>query len=89
MIINEKGIMPAYHMNKQHWITVLLDGTGEWNNDCAPFTLATTATDNSDGDHYIEAGQDTVIKDTVAYCAKAGYTFTIKGTLMDKSTHQR
>lgn len=21
------GIMPAYHMNKEHWITVLLDGT--------------------------------------------------------------
>ena len=27
MIIEEDGIMPAYHMNKQHWITVLLDGT--------------------------------------------------------------
>ena len=27
MLIKEKGIMPAYHMNKQHWITVLLDGT--------------------------------------------------------------
>lgn len=27
MIIREEGIMPAYHMNKQHWITVLLDGT--------------------------------------------------------------
>ena len=27
MIIKEDGIMPAYHMNKQHWITVLLDGT--------------------------------------------------------------
>lgn len=27
MIIREDGIMPAYHMNKQHWITVLLDGT--------------------------------------------------------------
>ena len=27
MIIKETGIMPAYHMNKQHWITVLLDGT--------------------------------------------------------------
>lgn len=26
-IINEEGIMPAYHMNKTHWITVLLDGT--------------------------------------------------------------
>lgn len=64
------------------------DGEGDWNNDCAEFTLATTATDNSDGDHYIEAGQDTVIKDVVNYCAKAGFTFTIKGTLMDKSTNQ-
>ncbi len=27
MLIREEGIMPAYHMNKQHWITVLLDGT--------------------------------------------------------------
>lgn len=27
MIIQENGIMPAYHMNKLHWITVLLDGT--------------------------------------------------------------
>ena len=27
VIIKEAGIMPAYHMNKQHWITVLLDGT--------------------------------------------------------------
>lgn len=23
----EQGILPAYHMNKEHWITVLLDGT--------------------------------------------------------------
>lgn len=27
MIIQEEGIMPGYHMNKQHWISVLLDGT--------------------------------------------------------------
>lgn len=27
MIIQENGIMPAYHMNKQHWVSVLLDGT--------------------------------------------------------------
>ena len=27
MLIREDGIMPAYHMNKQRWITVLLDGT--------------------------------------------------------------
>ena len=71
----------------EHGTTVLLDGTGIWNNDCAEFTLVTTATD-TDGDHYVEAGQDTVIKDVVDYCAKAGFTFTIKGTLMDKSTGQ-
>lgn len=23
----QPGILPAYHMNKEHWITVLLDGT--------------------------------------------------------------
>ena len=27
MIIQEDGIMPAYHMNRQNWITVLLDGS--------------------------------------------------------------
>ena len=27
LIIQEEGIMPAYHMNKMHWISVLLDGT--------------------------------------------------------------
>ena len=27
MIIQDEGIMPAYHLNKMHWITVLLDGT--------------------------------------------------------------
>ncbi len=27
MLIQQDGILPAYHMNKQHWITVLLDGT--------------------------------------------------------------
>ena len=27
IITRDPGIMPAYHMNKFHWITVLLDGT--------------------------------------------------------------
>ena len=27
MLIREPGITPAYHMNKQHWVSVLLDGT--------------------------------------------------------------
>ena len=29
MLIRDKGICPGYHMNKEHWITVLLDGTVE------------------------------------------------------------
>lgn len=28
-LLHEKGILPGYHMNKEHWITVLLDGTVE------------------------------------------------------------
>ena len=27
ILVQKDGILPAYHMNKQHWITVLLDGT--------------------------------------------------------------
>ena len=27
MLIRQAGIIPAYHMNKEHWITILLDGT--------------------------------------------------------------
>ena len=27
MVLREGGILPAYHMNKLHWISVLLDGT--------------------------------------------------------------
>ena len=27
MVVHEAGIIPSYHMNKRHWITVLLDGT--------------------------------------------------------------
>lgn len=26
-LINGRGYLPAYHMNKEHWITVLLDGS--------------------------------------------------------------
>ena len=27
MIIQTYGFLPGYHINKQHWITILLDGT--------------------------------------------------------------
>ena len=27
LIIQTYGFLPGYHMNKQHWITILLDGS--------------------------------------------------------------
>lgn len=27
MLVQEDGILPAYHMNKEHWVSVLLDKT--------------------------------------------------------------
>lgn len=30
----KSGILPAYHMNKEHWISVLLDGTVPKNDVC-------------------------------------------------------
>lgn len=27
LLLSEKGFYPAYHMNKVHWITILLDGS--------------------------------------------------------------
>lgn len=26
-MLSEKGFLPAYHMNKNHWISILLDGS--------------------------------------------------------------
>ena len=50
--------------------------------------LETVASDRADGDKYVEAKEDARIKDIVSYCAKVGTTFTLKGTLMDKTTGQ-
>lgn len=61
-------------------------GKDYWANNCADFSISTQAVDKEDGDKYLKAGENTVIKDTIDYCAKSGYTYTITGTLMDKST---
>lgn len=49
--------------------------------------LATTATDNSDGDKTLAVNTDVEVKDVVEYCLKAGVEYTLKGVLMDKSTN--
>ena len=27
--LQQPGILPGYHMNKEHWLTILLDGSAE------------------------------------------------------------
>lgn len=44
MLVHEKGIFPSYHMNKQHWITVLLDGTVEMDQISALIDMSYQAT---------------------------------------------
>ena len=43
-LLAEKGFRPAYHMNKEHWITVLLDGTVEEAKVCDLIDLSFEAT---------------------------------------------
>lgn len=31
-LIHQKGFLPAYHMNKSHWMTILLDGSVDFKN---------------------------------------------------------
>ena len=78
-IINQKHTIEVTEHNQ------VID-LGDWNNTCTKFTIETEAVDKKDGDKYIEAGPDTAIKDKISYCAKKNYSFTIKGTLMDKAT---
>ncbi len=32
----KEGILPAYHMDKDHWITILLKGSLPWENGLPP-----------------------------------------------------
>ena len=57
-----------------------------WENDCLPITITTTATDSADGDKEIIGTKIVEIKDNVKYCVAAGKEYTLKGVLMDKST---
>ena len=44
MVITRDGIMPAYHMNKLHWITVCLDGSVDMDTVCDLIDVSFTAT---------------------------------------------
>ena len=78
--------------NQKKTFNVTTDGQmvnlGDWNNNCAEVSIGTTATDNSDGDHFVEVGSSVTIKDHISYCAKENMQYTIKGVLMNKKTNQ-
>lgn len=73
-------------------VTIKTDGEvvdlGEWSNDCAEFSITTTATDNADGDKIVAFNEDIEIKDVVDYCLKKDMEFTIKGVVMNKNTKE-
>lgn len=61
---------------------------GEWVNDCTNFGMGTTASDDSDGDHYVANTTNAKIKDTITYTVEANKSYTVRGRLMDASTGQ-
>ena len=44
--INKEGILPAYHMSKEHWITILLDGTVSKEKICELIDISYELTNN-------------------------------------------
>ena len=36
----QKGLLPGYHMNKEYWVTILLDGTVEADEVCELIDLS-------------------------------------------------
>ncbi|MCR4669770.1 MAG: MmcQ/YjbR family DNA-binding protein [Saccharofermentans sp.] len=44
MLIHSPGIFPAYHMNKKHWVTVLLDGSVPEDSVCGLIDMSYQAT---------------------------------------------
>lgn len=47
VLLKEDGILPAYHMNKVHWISVLLDGTVARERVCDLIDMSFAATESS------------------------------------------
>lgn len=49
----QDGILPGYHMNKGHWITILLDGTVPMNTIKLLLDISFTLTDKKKGGHLL------------------------------------
>lgn len=61
ILTQEQGIFPAYHMNKQHWITVLLDGTVEKDKVCDLIDMSYAATASKKKKEKIRPPKDWIV----------------------------
>lgn len=59
---------------------------GDWDNACIKLSVQSEAVDKKDDDKYIEAGDDTAIRDIIRYCVKPNVEFRIHGVVIDKET---
>lgn len=46
-LLDGRGVFPAYHMNKEHWISVLLDGSVSFESICALADMSYTIIDRN------------------------------------------
>ncbi|MBQ9828409.1 MAG: MmcQ/YjbR family DNA-binding protein, partial [Lachnospiraceae bacterium] len=67
ILLREPGIMPAYHMNKMHWITVLLDGTVEEDRICDLIGISYEATASKKKKEKLRGPKDWVIPANPSY----------------------
>ena len=44
MLLHQEGYLPAYHMNKEHWISALLDGSVDFDELCQWIDTSYSAT---------------------------------------------
>ena len=44
MLLHQDGYLPAYHMNKEHWISILLDGSIDFDELCQWIDASYSAT---------------------------------------------
>lgn len=67
ILTSEAGIFPAYHMNKDHWITVLLDGTVPFEEVTALLEVSYQATSYLKARHKDRAPKEWIIPSNPKY----------------------
>lgn len=90
--VEESGTNYYYILTPPTSQEITLDrngGTGHLTFKNKGVSLGTMATDAADGDKFLQADAESIIKDTVEYCVVPGQEYTIKGVLMDKSTGEK